>query len=623
MSQKGDLSTIQFDKLLRWLSGQQKTGTLRVTCYKKSKYILFEAGQIISAFSEFPEDNFRAVIRRMQLLQDALQTELELEPGTSDVVFAKRVIEKGYVTEREFLEVLKRQNQDILLSLFEWRDGEFIFFEDQLPDSQPISLKMPLTGILERGIDRARKRRQINTRLPENAIFRVIDPNFRRQVIESPSMPVNVRQVIDCLQQPLTLRDIVTETGLTEFETAVIVAKYLEEKQLESLDSQVTAVPENIRKQLAEAEILHTRGRYWEAWTRLRKAIRMIPGNPELQMLFRKYARDFKQDLQNTIISTDRVPVVVKTVDEDFYSRFPRESALGFTLSRIDSRSSVKELSQILGVQSDKLMVTLYLLAKAGVIRLVKPKGPIPEELAKRRQFVRNIWERISKQNNYEILAVAQDASGPQIKSVYFELAKQFHPDRRPDSDPDDVKERMDKIFVKIREAYQILSDPDQRSAYDQTLATRELDVETQKSRTKAQLQYRVGLKAFQSRKFRTAMEYFRSAIDLDPYEPTYYTQMAELCTRNPKWYRAGILACKKALQLDPEIPECHAVLGVLYRLNGNLIDAEKAFNTTLKYDPENRTARRELKLMGKSAPELEEKQDTRYTPVPKKKNSN
>nr|HPQ40452.1 DnaJ domain-containing protein [bacterium] len=617
--QKGDLSKIQFDKLLVWLSRQKKTGTLRVNHGKKSKYVLFENGQIISAFSEFSEDSFQAVIRRMQLLPETQQAELELEPGTTDVEFARKVIEKGYVTEREFLEVLKRQNQDIILSLFEWRKGDFVFFEDQLPEKQPISLKMPMAGIIERGIERARTRRQISAALPENAIFRVIDADFRRRVAESSTAPANVRMILECLQEPLTLRDLVTETGLTEFEVAVILAQFVEEKRIEVLEPEEQEVPEDIRKMLAEAEILHTRGRFWEAWSRIRKTVRKMPGNPELQTLYRKYSRDFKTDLHHTIQSTDRVPVAVKTVDDALFARFPKDTALGFILSRIDGTSSIKNLSQLLSISTDKLMLTLYLLNKAGIVNLAKPRGPIPAEIARRRQFVRKIWEKISAQNHYEILGIKPDATAAEIKSVYFELAKQFHPDRRPDDDPDDVKNKLDQIFVRIREAYQILSDPERREAYDQRLSEGDLNIQVQKSRSKAQLQFRVGLKAFQSRKYRTAMEYFRSAIDLDPYEPTYYFKMAELCTRNPRWYRAGALACIKAIQLDPEVSEYHAVLGLLYRLQGDLVQAEKEFYETLQFDPENKTARRELMSMGKEVPDLETKGDTQYTPIPRK----
>lgn len=619
MSQKGNLSKIHFDALLQWLAGQKKTGTLRISNYGKSKYILFENGSIISAYSEFPEDSYRSVIRRMLLLPPNQQAELELEPGTSDVGFAKKVIEKGYVTEREFLEVLKRQNQDIILSLFEWSSGEFVFFENQLPESRPISLKIPLTGLIERGIDRARKRKVLRTKIPDEGIYKVVDSDFRRTVCDNPRTPENVRDTFESLSEPLSIRSIVAETGLTEFEVVVILAKYFEERKIEVIIPETEEIPEAIRKTLAEAEILHGRGRYWEAWTRIRKILRDAPGNTEIQALSREYARIFKEDLQRTIVSMDRIPVVLKKVDDALYARFPKETALGFVISRIDGNSSIKTLSQLLNIHVDKLMLTLYLLIKADIVSLEVPKSRLPEEIANRRQFVRKIWEKIQDQNYYEILGVRRDAPSGDIKTVYFDLAKQFHPDRRPEDDPEDVTKRLDEIFVKIKEAYHTLSDPERREDYDARLNEGGQAIDLQKSRSKALLQYRVGLKAFQSRNYRIAMEYMRSAIDLDPYEAMYYFKMAEICTRNPRWYRAGVLSCMKAIQLDPDVPEYHAILGLLYKLEGNFVEAEKEFYKTLKFDPENRTARRELSIMGKHIPSIGDKEDTQYTPVPRK----
>ncbi len=619
MSQKGNLTKIHFDALLQWLAGQKKTGTLRVTSFGKSKRILFENGNIISAYSEFSEDSFRSVIKRMVLLPPNQQAELELELGANDEEFARKVIEKGYVTEREFLEVLKRQNQDIILSLFEWNTGDFVFFENQLPERKPIALKIPIQGIIERGIDRAQKRRLLRSKVPDEGFYKVIDNDFRRAMIDNPRTPENVRDLFEALSEPLSIRSIIDETGLTEFEVVVILARYLDEEKLDIVIPEKEKIPEHIRKVLAEAEILHEKGRYWEAWTRVRKTLVDLPGNTEIQMLSRDYARVFKQDLQQAIMSVDRVPVVKKKVDEALFARFPKETALGFVISRIDGKSTIKTLSQLLNINVDKLMLTLYLLIKSGIVTLEEAKSRLPEEIANRRQFVRKIWERMQNQNYYEILGIKRDATFGDIKTVYFEMAKQFHPDRRPEDDPEDVIKRLDEIFVKIRDAYHTLSDPERRETYDSGLSEGEQAINLQKSRSKALLQYRVGLKAFQSRNYRIAMEYMRSAIDLDPYEPMYYIKMAEICTRNPRWYKAGVLSARKAIQLDPNVPEHHAILGLLYRLEGNLVEAEKEFYLTLKYDPENLTARRELSSMGKQIPTLEDKEDTQFTPIPRK----
>lgn len=64
--------------------------------------------------------------------------------------------------------------------------------------------------------------------------------------------------------------------------------------------------------------------------------------------------------------------------------------------------------------------------------------------------------------NYYEILGVPRDASSDEIKKMYRRLARQYHPDLNPG---DKVAEEK---FKDIGEAYEVLSDPNKRSQYDQ-----------------------------------------------------------------------------------------------------------------------------------------------------------
>ncbi len=61
----------------------------------------------------------------------------------------------------------------------------------------------------------------------------------------------------------------------------------------------------------------------------------------------------------------------------------------------------------------------------------------------------------------YEVLGVERGASPSDLKKAYYKLAKQYHPDHNPD---DKVAE--DK-FKECSNAYQVLSDDEQRVAYD------------------------------------------------------------------------------------------------------------------------------------------------------------
>lgn len=60
----------------------------------------------------------------------------------------------------------------------------------------------------------------------------------------------------------------------------------------------------------------------------------------------------------------------------------------------------------------------------------------------------------------YSILGVARDASADDIKKAYRRLARQFHPDKNKDP-------KAEERFKTIGEAYEVLSDPEKRAAYD------------------------------------------------------------------------------------------------------------------------------------------------------------
>ncbi|CAM3762984.1 molecular chaperone DnaJ [Parendozoicomonas haliclonae] len=68
----------------------------------------------------------------------------------------------------------------------------------------------------------------------------------------------------------------------------------------------------------------------------------------------------------------------------------------------------------------------------------------------------------MSKRDYYEVLGVARDTSDKEMKKAYRRLAMKFHPDRNPGD-----KEAEDK-FKEVNEAFEILSDPQKRAAYDQ-----------------------------------------------------------------------------------------------------------------------------------------------------------
>ena len=169
----------------------------------------------------------------------------------------------------------------------------------------------------------------------------------------------------------------------------------------------------------------------------------------------------------------------------------------GQLATQIDGRTTVKDLSHVLTWKVDRTVKVLDRLARAGVITWADPAydyGPRPEVLEDAAPdygaFIfppglmgepvklepndrkRIIWfhTHLDSWTHYELLQVPPRADEKVIKRAYRERSKQWHPDSwRFAGDLGSFETMLTQIFERVRTANEVLSDPKQRKAYDQT----------------------------------------------------------------------------------------------------------------------------------------------------------
>lgn len=198
--------------------------------------------------------------------------------------------------------------------------------------------------------------------------------------------------------------------------------------------------------------------------------------------------------------------------------------------------------------------------------------SPEAEELRKQ---ILGQHERIDELSHYELLGVEADAAETAIKKAYFGLAKRIHPDAVARIGLAEIHREANELFARVAQAYQVLSDPKRRSAYDEqesagtpsTDANRLAQAET--LYRKAEIMLKLG-------NFKEALEFLRPCVELWPEEADYQSALGwALYKARPSDPDGAQEHLRKAMALRPEEAITCFRLGMVLRKLGE--DEESA----------------------------------------------
>jgi len=189
-----------------------------------------------------------------------------------------------------------------------------------------------------------------------------------------------------------------------------------------------------------------------------------------------------------------RIPQLVSGWDPSNLQLSPEE---GFLLSRIDGHTSWTLLRQIGGIAPEEVDRCIERWLSEGIVVVDEDKpgrAAVSMELAEPKpeaapvDFTSDLridsslditpelqaqileFEASLDQSYFELLNVPRDADAKQIKRAYFSLSKVYHPDRYFRANLGDYSARLERIFRKLVEAYELLSDPATRAEIERTM---------------------------------------------------------------------------------------------------------------------------------------------------------
>lgn len=163
----------------------------------------------------------------------------------------------------------------------------------------------------------------------------------------------------------------------------------------------------------------------------------------------------------------------------------------------------------------------------------------------------------------YSILGLQPGADSSAIKVAFRKLAREFHPDRNP-------SQEAANRFLEIKEAYEVLSDPDRREVYDRYRIPRRESAATQgRTQPKGQGAHNEVDQAKQ--------EFFKHRRQIE--------EMLRLA-RAGRWGDASELARQIVSHKNEAV--AYAVLGDAARIEGDFEEAAKQYAFALQFDQTN-----------------------------------
>ncbi len=362
------------------------------------------------------------------------------------------------------------------------------------------------------------------------------------------------------------------------------------------------------------------------------------------------------------------VPAQTRTVSLESGKLAPMES---YVLSRIESATSIGEVGSLTGVPELDAHRSVCALVAAGFLKVAgretdasSEEQEIDAEAMER--LVEDVERRLhfyASADHYEVLGLSRQSTTAEIKASYYHLAKKLHPDRHHHSEQNELRSQLETLFAHITQAYDTLTDPAQRAAYDARIgrspnhqpaaptkfsrgvkieaASAQRHVPTQSNGSgernatisgaassepqpqassesataeapqatlttisnpaqTAEQYYNQGRAFFEKKHYHGAVHMLREAIKLDPSRAPYHFHLGMALVRNPRTRHEAEVHLTKAAELDPYNAQIRIRLGQLYKEVGLAKKSDNYFREALSLDPNNRVAKLEVQANAK-----------------------
>ena len=326
----------------------------------------------------------------------------------------------------------------------------------------------------------------------------------------------------------------------------------------------------------------------------------------------------------------------------------PAES---FILSRLDEPLKLSDLMVVCGLPEPEAQRLIYGLALSGVVtreywqnafrtessqtgkvQTAAPAAPAttttiqPEPVDNwtsasiDEDDLEKFLQRLRKAKSfYEVIELPATAKATEIKAAYYAMARRYHPDRVHSKSGTKLHAQISSAFARVTQAYETLTDPKARSAYDRNLersrkfsqtatssepeapVSQPVDVNGEADVEQAEYSFREGFAALQQGHTNAAVNHLAKAAHLDPGKARYRAQYGRALAASEKTRRQAENEIQAAIQLEPANAAFRTMLAELYFDLKFHRRAQTELDRALAIDPKDASAQALLRKLGKS----------------------
>lgn len=316
----------RFPEVLMDIGSSRKTGTLYLKNWPAEKRLCIKKGSVIFATSNLEEDCLGVyLLREKKLTVGQFYESIRFIEKTGKRHGAI-LVELGYLTPGDLKEAVKKQVEEIALSIFEWEDG-YLFFEETACDlNEPITLNIDTKALIYKGIQRVNSFSHIRHVLPLTTVLALTESS--RTPLQKFGFNKNQMNIINLIDGNHTVLDILNSAGsdsldtlkflytIKSLELALPVDQSIALKKGTALDAiSIGSGPESLHKKGTD---LFMNGKYSESAQVFKEAVSLQPDKASYQFYL-------AMSLINTSMYDEAEPILKKAIEleplnDDYYT---------------------------------------------------------------------------------------------------------------------------------------------------------------------------------------------------------------------------------------------------------------------------------------------------------------